>query len=68
MMDLRVVGRVATVVPDRETARRHGWTHQVAWRDGSPCFVRVKSGRAAGAWANRLRAEGHEVVVIDLVH
>ncbi len=36
------------IIPDRETAKRNGWTHQVQWiEDGKPCFVRLKNGRAA---------------------
>lgn len=56
------------IIPDRETAKRNGWTHQVQWiEDGKPCFVRCKSGRAADVWADKLRKEGNKPVVTDLI-
>jgi hypothetical protein len=53
--------------PDRETARKRGWTHQVQWVDGGlPCFVRCKSGREADSYADELKKSGAKPVVIDL--
>ncbi|HZP77513.1 MAG TPA: hypothetical protein VFB45_15320 [Pseudolabrys sp.] len=55
------------VLPDRETAVKRGWTHQVQWiDDGKPCFVRCRSGREADARADRLKAIGAKPVVFDL--
>lgn len=55
------------IIPDRETARRNGWTYQVQWiEDGNPCFVRCKSGRQADAHADKLRKDGLHPVVTDL--
>lgn len=57
------------IIPDRETAKRNGWTHQVQWiEDGKPCFVRCKSGREADAWADKLQRGGNKPVVTDLVN
>lgn len=55
------------IIPDRETAKRNGWTHQVQWvQGGKPCFVRCKSGREADAFADKFSRAGHKPVVVDL--
>ena len=55
------------ILPDREFAKKVGWTHQVQWvDDGKPCFARCKSGREADAKADALTKLGCRVVVIDL--
>lgn len=54
------------IFPDRETAIKRGWTHQVQWvEDGKPCFCRCTSGRAADARADELTRLGEKPVVID---
>lgn len=56
------------ILPDRETAKAKGWTHQVQWLEGDrlPCFIRCLSGEDADAEANRLARSGHTPIVIDL--
>jgi hypothetical protein len=55
------------ILPDRETANRNGWTHQVQWiEDGKRCFVRCKSGHYADEWADKLKRNGEKPVVFDL--
>jgi hypothetical protein len=59
---------VEHIIPDRETAKMKGWTHQVQWMDGGlPCFVRCRSGREADARADRLEKQGLRPLVIDLM-
>lgn len=54
-------------LPNREHARRMGWTHQVQWMEnGLPCFIRCKSGSEADAKADKLKGLGCDVFVIDL--
>jgi hypothetical protein len=54
-------------LPDRETARARGWTHQVNWMEGQlPCFVRCTSGREADVRADALVKLGVQPHVIDL--
>ena len=55
------------LLPEREFAKKVGFTHQVQWVEGgNPCFVRCKSGQAADAWADKLRAQKLSPTVIDL--
>jgi hypothetical protein len=55
------------ILPDRNAAARKGWTHQVQWKEeGRSCFVRVKSGREADSWADKLKKQKLSPVVIDL--
>lgn len=55
------------ILPDRQTAKRNGWTHQVQWMEqGNPCFIRCKSGGEADRSAERMTKLGCSVVVIDL--
>lgn len=56
------------IYPERNTAIKRGWKYQVQWiEDGKPCFVRYSSGEVADEFARRVRRQGCEVVVIDLV-
>ena len=59
--------RMDAILPDRETAVKNGWTHQVQWIEGgNRCFFRCTSGREADARADKLVALGEKPVVIDL--
>lgn len=54
-------------LPDRETAERMGWTHQIDWTDeGLPCFIRCKSKDEAERRADDLRSQWLIVTVTDL--
>ena len=56
------------ILPDRDTAIRHGWKFQVQWIENrNPCFIRCTSGREADARAAKLRKAGAAPVVVDLV-
>lgn len=58
---------MSNMLPDRETAARMGWTHQVEWIErGCPCFIRCNSGQIADAKADALKRQKLSPVVIDL--
>jgi hypothetical protein len=58
---------VDIILPDRETAIKRGWTHQVQWiENGRPCFFRCTSGHQADERADMLVRSGEKPVVIDL--
>lgn len=52
-------------LPPKEVAIQKNWNYQVSWEDEKkPCWIRLEEKESAERWADDLRAEGFDPVIV----